>query len=225
MADPVVAPVVDTPAVVPAATDTPAVVPAATDTPVVDPAVPVVDPAKPAAPVVPVVDPADPNKVDESDPVSPEFYSDFTLPEGVTLDEAALGKAAPIFKELGLNQEQAQKLVDLQAEMVQEGARSQTETFDQLIDGWKKDAENDKEFGGDKFEESISTASLAVEKFGTPEFKQLMEDHGVGNHPEMIRFMVKVGSLLREDVPGGTVGASTQKKDRVSVLYPNESKS
>ena len=210
-----------TPAVVPAATDTPPV-PAVPATPVADPAVPVVDPAVPAVPAVPVVDPADPTKVDGDNLVSPESYSDFILPEGVTLNETLLGKAAPIFKELGLNQEQAQKLVDFQAEMVQEGARSQTETFDQLIEGWKKDAENDKEFGGEKFEESVSTASLAVEAYGSPEFKKLLEDHGIGNHPEMIRTLWKAGLPLKEDVPGGSVGAASEKKDRVSVMYPTE---
>ncbi len=207
----------DNVAVVPAATDTPAD-PATPATPVVDPAAPVVDPATPA---VSAAD-ADKPKVDGDDSISPESYSDFKLPEGVELDTLALEKASPIFKELNLTQEQAQKLVDLQAEMVQEGARSQTETFDQLIDGWKKDAENDKEFGGDKFEESVSTASLAVEAYGTPEFKQLMENHGIGNHPEMIRFMWKVGLPLKEDVPGGSVGAASEKKDRVSVMYPND---
>jgi len=43
---------------------------------------------------------------------APETYADFTAPEGVTLDKETLAEAAPIFKELGLTQEQAQKLVD-----------------------------------------------------------------------------------------------------------------
>jgi hypothetical protein len=163
-------------------------------------------------------------KVEGDDKTSPESYSDFTLPEGVELDEALMAKATPIFKELNLSQEDAQKLVDLQAEMVQEGARSQGESFNQLMKDWQNESANDKEFGGDKFEENIGIAKLAIDKFGTPELKELMEDHGVGNHPEMIRFMWKIGSLLKEDVPGGISNATSEKKSRTDILYPKESK-
>ena len=203
-----------------------------------EPVAPAVEPATPATPAEPVVEPATPAgpvaatpaepapaepavpPVEGEDPISPESYSDFTLPEGVVLDEALLGKAAPIFKELNLTQEQAQKLVDLQAEMVQEGARSQSESFNQLIEGWQNESKNDKEFGGEQFDENVATAKLAIDKFGTPELKQLMEDHGVGNHPEMIRFMWNIGKLMKEDVPGGFSAASSEKKDRTEIMYP-----
>ena len=214
----------DTAAVVPAATGEGEGTPPATGTPPAEGKPPVEGTLPPAEGTPPAesTPPAEGTpKVEESDPVSPESYSDFTLPEGVTLDEAALGKAAPIFKELNLTQEQAQKLVDLQAEMVQEGARSQEDTLNQLIDGWQEESKNDKEFGGEKFEENTAVARLAVEKFGTPDFKQLMEDHGVGSHPEMIRFMWNIGKLLKEDVPGGLTTAASQKKDRIATLYPN----
>lgn len=155
------------------------------------------------------------------DQAAPEAYTDFTLPEGVELDGQALEKATPVFKELGLTQEQAQRLVDLQAEMVQEGVQKQTEQFSQLIEGWQKDAAADKEFGGEDFNKNVGIAQQAIAAFGTPELKQLMEDHGVGNHPEMIRFMWKVGLKIKQDVPGNHGSASEGKKDRASIMYPN----
>ena len=65
-------------------------------------------------------------------------------------------------------------------------------------------------------------ARTAVDKFGTPELKELLVSHGVGNHPEMIRFMVKVGKLTGEDVPGGVTVPSNPAADRVSILYPTD---
>ncbi len=150
---------------------------------------------------------------------APESYADFVMPEGVEVDAALLESATPLFKELGLNQEQAQKLVDFQAAQVQAGARSQVEAFNQLKDGWVEQAKSDKEFGGDKFEESVGIAQMALNKFGTPELKELMNDHGVGNHPEMIRFMVRVGALTKEDVPGGG-NAPSESADRATIMYP-----
>ena len=65
-----------------------------------------------------------------------KVYADFTMPEGLTIDEALLAEALPIFKELGLTQEQAQKMVDFEAKKVQAGQQNQLETFNQLIKDW-----------------------------------------------------------------------------------------
>jgi hypothetical protein len=91
-----------------------------------------------------------------------------------------------------------------------------------LRQDWREQSQNDSEFGGDKFEESIAVARTAIAKFGTPELKQLLDEHGVGNHPEVIRFMVKVGKLTAEDVPGTTGAQVTPEQDRVKQLYPND---
>lgn len=152
----------------------------------------------------------------------PDTYADFAMPEGVTVDSALLSEATPLFKELGLTQEQAQKLVDFQAKQVQASSQSQVDAFNQLMNDWQEQSRNDKEFGGDKFDENIAVARSAIDKFGTPELKQLLEEHGVGNHPEVIRFMVKVGKLTAEDVPGGTTTPTSKAQDRVSLLYPND---
>jgi hypothetical protein len=147
-------------------------------------------------------------------------YQDFTAPEGMELDTTLLEQAVPLFKEAGLSQEMAQKFIDLQASTVQQMNEANVEAYTNQMKEWQNQSMNDKEFGGDKFEESVATARLAIEKLGTPELTKLMDDVGVGNHPEMIRFMHKVGSRLKEDVPGQTGAKSAAAKDRVSTMYP-----
>lgn len=158
----------------------------------------------------------------EGSQTAPDTYADFVMPEGVPVDSVALEQATPLFKEMGLTQEQAQKLVDVYAKQVQASSQSQVDAFNQLMNDWQEQARNDKEFGGDKFEENIKVAQAAVAKFGTPGLKQLLEEHGVGNHPEVIRFMVKVGRLTAEDVPGSTQATGARPQDRVNLLYPND---
>jgi len=160
----------------------------------------------------------------EGSQTPPDTYADFVMPEGVTLDETIAAEAMPIFKEMGATQEQAQKLMDLAAKQVQAGSQKQTDTFNQLMDEWQTTSKNDKEFGGDKFDENVKIAQNAVNKYGTPELKQLLEDHGVGNHPEVIRFMLHVGQTLKEDVPGSSGSALAGKTDRVSLMYPTNDK-
>ncbi len=150
---------------------------------------------------------------------APETYEDFNLPEGVELNEGLLEKAGPMFKDLDLTQEQAQKLVDFQAELSEQNEQGIVEAFNKQVETWQTESKNDKEFGGEKFDENLATAKLTMEKFGTPEFSKLMDDHAVSNHPEMIRFMWNIGKLLKEDVPGGLGGALSMKKDRAEVLY------
>lgn len=154
---------------------------------------------------------------------SQETYADFDMPEGIELDTQLMDQAQPLFKELGLNQEQAQKLVDFQASQVQASQTGQAEAFNQLKQDWQDQSKNDNDIGGDKFEQSVSDAREAIGKFGTPELTKLLNDFGIGNHPEMIRFMSKVGNLTREDVPGSTGSPTNAKADRVSILYPSDS--
>lgn len=159
---------------------------------------------------------------DDGSQTPPDAYADFVMPEGVEVDAALLNEATPLFKELGLTQDQAQKLVDFQAKQAQASSESQVDAFNQLMNDWQEQSKNDKEFGGDAFEENVKIAQAAIGKFGTPELKQLLEEHGVGNHPEVIRFMVKVGKLTAEDVPGGTSNQVSKSQSRVDLLYPND---
>lgn len=158
----------------------------------------------------------------EGDANTDNVYTDFVLPEGMELDSALLDQAIPVFKELGLTKEQSQKLIDLHASQIQNSIKSQAESFDQLKQDWRSQTEKDNEIGGDKLQETVATARIALEKLGTPELTKLLDDFGIGNNPEMIRFMARVGSFMREDSPGktGTPVVGT-KKDRASVLYPN----
>lgn len=158
----------------------------------------------------------------EGNDTSLEAYADFDLPEGMQLDETVLTEATPIFKELGLGQEQAQKLVEFHAKQVQAGAQKQAEAFTQLKNDWKTETENDSEIGGDKYDENVKLAQATVARFGTDGFKKLMDDFGIGNHPEMVRVMAGVGRTLKEDVPDSEGNAPSKAKDRISILYPND---
>jgi len=167
---------------------------------------------------------ADPDDKGDADDGSdtdgaPENYADFELIDGQEMDTAMLEAFSPEFKKLGLTQEQAQGLVTIQAGMVQAGQQAQIDAFSQQNEEWATAAKTDKEYGGDKFDESVSFAQKAVETFGTPELKEALDSTGLGNHPELIRLMNRVGRALGEDVPGGGSNL-TSEKDQASLMYP-----
>jgi len=160
--------------------------------------------------------------VDGSDDANgaPESYVDFDLPDGMTINAEMLEAFTPVFKDMGLTQEQAQGLVNVQAEQVKAQQQAQYDAFSQQLNEWGNSAKNDKEYGGDKFDESIGLATQAIDKLGTPELKQALDDSGMGNHPEMVRLMVRIGKLMGEDTAVGGSNAAA-KSDRTSILYPN----
>lgn len=133
---------------------------------------------------------------------APESYADFSLPEGMSMDEAMLTEASGVFKELNLNQEQAQKLIDIQAKSVQANQTGQIESFNQLKQDWLDQAKNDKDIGGEKFDTTVADAKKFLSKFGSPGLSEMLDELGVGNHPEFIRAFAAAGSLMKEDSPG-----------------------
>lgn len=151
-------------------------------------------------------------------PEVPDTY-ELTMPEGMEPDAALLDKATPLFRELKLTGEQAQKLSDLYAGKLAETRKAQLDAWNGLLDGWRSAAQSDPEIGGAKFAENVGAAKTALDRFGTPELKKALDQYGMGNHPELIRFCCRVGRALGEDrlVDGKAGGASV---DPAKVLYP-----
>lgn len=152
---------------------------------------------------------------------APEKY-EFKLPEGVEVDAEVMGKLEGIAKELNLSQEAAQKFADLGPELLQKWGKTQTEAIQKTQGEWLEATKTDKEFGGEKIDANIAVAKKALDTFGTPALAKLLNDTGLGNHPEVIRAFYRAGKAISEDrhVSGGA--APSGRKDAASVLYPNQ---
>lgn len=162
---------------------------------------------------------------DETSAGAPEVYADFVAPEGVTLDPAILDEFKPIAKELNLPQEQAQKVVDLGAKMVQRTIDGIFSQHQEKVGNWLKEAEGDAEIGADI---KLGKDSAALRAFNTitkgdEKVKQMVDESGIGNHPEFLRIFYRISKQMREDtfeIPG-TGGLSTSPGD---LLYPTMKK-
>jgi hypothetical protein len=91
-------------------------------------------------------------------------------------------------------------------------------------------SKTDQEFGGEKLSENLSVAKKALDAFGTPELRKLLDDSGLGNHPEVIRMMYRAGKAISEDrfvggSPGGQKGSGFRSMDDLAnALYANHNK-
>lgn len=137
----------------------------------------------------------------------------FETPEGVTFDEARLGEFTEIAKDLKLPKEAAQKVLDLAVKHEQ----ARAEAFANQVQKWADEVKADKELGST---ENLAAAVKAVDAFGTPELKELLNSTGMGNHPEVVRLMAKIGKAISEDkLIAGRTGGNVAPRDLASVLY------
>lgn len=147
---------------------------------------------------------------------APIEYEDFTLPEGLTVDEDLMGRFKEVAAKHRLPQEVAQELVSLQTEFM----LKQVNAWEDMTKEWVASAKSDKEYGGANFDQNLAVAKAAVEAFGSEALVQALADTGAGNHPEMIRFMYKVGKAIKED---GFIRGDSQKSDKRTpehILFP-----
>lgn len=142
----------------------------------------------------------------------PEQYADFAFEEGKALDAELADDIKATAKELGLTQSQAQKLADLALKRTESAQSKQAEMLAQARDEWAGQAKADKEFGGDAIEANLATARKALDTFGTPELKALLNESGLGNHPEVIRFFYRAGRAISPDNRFIVGGPGVQQK-------------
>lgn len=151
---------------------------------------------------------------------APESYEAFIVPDGMKVDEAVLGEFAPLAKDLNLSQNQAQKLVDMYTEKVLPGImQAQTDAWAKTRAEWADQAKTDPVIGGEKFQANLGEAKRAYNTFATPELKAVMEQHGMGDHPEVIKLFFNLSKAMREDtiiLPGSQPG---QKKSPADILF------
>ncbi|MGC4732779.1 peptidase [Providencia hangzhouensis] len=149
-------------------------------------------------------------------PVSaaPEKY-EFTAGEGQELDKEAVAAFEPIAREIGLSNEQAQKIVDVYGSTIMpQIAKQQEAAWQKQVTEWAETVKADKELGS---VESIGNAQKAMDQFGTPELKQYLNDSGLGNHPELFRIFSRIGKAMSED--GFVSGSSENARSAADVLF------
>lgn len=181
---------------------------------------------------IPEVKKEEASKSDEPAPLP--TYEPWVLPEGITIEETKASEFNKMLAEFQTNTKSEQVLVqkfgqDLVDRHISE-VKSATERMQKAYsDAWVKQTENwkqqfisDPEIGLNRQETTIAAANEFISTHGgTPEqqsaFRKLMEDTGIGNHPEMIRLLAsaKNSAAFIEPKPlAGTPSASKPSKSQ-----------
>ena len=157
-------------------------------------------------------------------------YDALTLPEGITLDNARVGEFDGL---LGRYEQSSQgdhaqftalrqDLVNMYLAEKQRDMQLQHENWNRTRDGWKQQIKDNPEYGKSRFEQTMKDAAVVRDRFATPQFLQMIEFTGAGDHPGMIEFVNNIAKeldkhgLLREGRPLATTIKPVQAPQRKS---------
>jgi hypothetical protein len=204
-----------TPAAAPAAATTTA---ASTAPVAAAPAATTTATADATAATVATTDPAATDKPKDAAPAgAPEQY-EFKATEGDVFNPNVIKAYSEVAKELNMTQEAAQKVIDKVGPVMRQ---QQVDLLRTTHKEWVEAAETDAEFGGAKFAANGAMAVRAINAFGSPALKQLLNATGLGDHPEFIRFAYRAAKAISPDklVTGGKPADDGKELTYAERLY------
>lgn len=136
---------------------------------------------------------------------APDKY-DLKVPEGSTFDAEAFSAVEPTLREINLSNDQAQKLVDAYAGKVMPALtkRANDAILNKAADQrkeWADAFEKDPDIGGAKKGDTLSAAARVFDHYGLKKgegLRLLLDESGLGNHPDLIRVFAKIGADMAE---------------------------
>ena len=158
----------------------------------------------------------------EGAPEGPPEKYEFQAPEGQEFDGPTLSACEEAFREAGLNNEKAQKILDKVAPVM---AQRQQQTIEAQQEAWLDEIRKDPVLGGAHLEANIGLAEKGYSMLPAP--AQKLFDGPLGDHPAMFALQVWLGKRVSPDTQAGR-GAAAEKAaeitedDVLAAQYPND---
>lgn len=147
-------------------------------------------------------------------PVAEPFDAEkITLPEGLAKDDALFGEFTNLAKEHGLAMPAAQTLLELAAKQSAAVSQKLQANWDKQNADWQAEIRADKEIGGDNLDGALQTfAKVASDpELSDPKLREALAFTGAGNHPAIVRTLVRWAKALSE---GGPVRGAPTSSNR-----------
>lgn len=145
---------------------------------------------------------------------------EFALPDGLEVDEVLAETMTPLLKDLKIGKADANKMAEALTSYMQGQADAMVSDYVKQVETWTEAAKSDKELGAD-WNKTVAVANNALQKFGTPEMTQALAETGMSNHPEMIRFMLRVAKATGNDTLDRGKDVDTSELPTEKAWYGN----
>jgi hypothetical protein len=143
-------------------------------------------------------------------------YQPLNLPEGAVGNDAKFREMFGILDAQDMDhQSRAQRLADLHfsaaKDIADEYGKNQRKVWADLNNRWLDQVRNDPEIGGGKLDSSLQRAKAVINEFTTAgaqrnDLMGWLGSSGMGNHPEVIRMLNRIGEKLNVFETGVNTG-------------------
>jgi hypothetical protein len=151
-------------------------------------------------------------------PESPDKYQvTLNKPDVVSWNQDYVNSMKQVFHKIGLNNKQAQVVLDAYAETVVQDNLAMKKAFDECVTTLKND------WGG-AFDRNTALAKRLIAAYGGEEVKNFFKNDPVGNSPWMARMLAKIaedldeGGLLEGGETGEVLGAESARAQIASIM-------
>lgn len=156
----------------------------------------------------------------EPKPTTPEKY-EFKLDGDVKLAAPMQKGVETAFREVGLSNEQANKLLN---SLVKSHQESQTEALKSMREAWANEVRADQKIGGDHLTETLKYAKQALKEFGSPELTELLDATGLSDNKHFITLLSTIGRKVGGDRVVTGAPPKGSEDDLAARLYPSMAK-
>jgi hypothetical protein len=143
------------------------------------------------------------------------------LPEGWALDRGVMDNFTALAKDLKLDSQNAQRLVDQFVQVQQSFAQQQQQAQVQRVEEWGQQV---RQSYGTNFDSNINSAQRGVEFAGGEALRTVLNQTGLGNHPVLVEAFRKIGAALADDKIAGTAAPGPRElteDEKYARMYPN----
>lgn len=136
-------------------------------------------------------------------------YEALKMPDGLARDHAITTEFLKDAAERGVPAEAAQAMIDRMGPKMVEAIQAPYNAWADTQKKWVADIQTDAEYGGKDIAANLGVAAASIDKVlgqNTAEaksFREMLAFTGAGNNPDMVRFMYRIGKMLKE---GGPIG-------------------
>lgn len=167
-------------------------------------------------PVEPVVEPEP--EVEEP----PLTWDAIEVPEGIELADDVKDEFLAVFNADDLTPAQAAKqLLSLHGRMMESVATEMVSRWEHTQAQWREEVAALPEFRGVNPEQPRAEIARILNRYGSAEARKAFDLTGAGNHPAIVRMLLKIAKDINEEAPvlgGPTTAVTPSRADR---LYGN----
>lgn len=133
-------------------------------------------------------------------PIDPASY-EITIPDSMTVDEGLLTEFRTLAAESRLPPTAAQPLMDLYAKAMNTHIAALQASDDAVKASWMTTTNALPDFQGPTRETSLAAVDRVMAEFASPALRTFLNETGLGNHPDLVQMVLKVGKFLGEAKP------------------------